>query len=118
MWSPDCDKAFQACKSLLMSNNIWMHFDPGLPIVIYCDASSVGVGSVLCHTVKIDVKPVDRPVMFVSSSLTQTQQNYAQIDREGLAIIHAVSRFHKFISGRPFTLVTDCYAVSRILNPN
>ena len=118
LWSKDCQNAFSNCKSLLKSDKLLIHFNPSLPIVIYTDASPYGIGSALCHTVKIKNKLVDRPVMLVSSSLTPAQQNYAQIDREGLAVIHAVSKFHRFIWGRPFTLVTDCEAIQRILNPS
>ncbi|KAJ1524581.1 hypothetical protein ONE63_011067 [Megalurothrips usitatus] len=106
------------CKQLLKSDKLLMHFDPKLPIVIFCDASPYGVGSVLCHTVHLPSgKPTERPVMFVSSILSSAQQNYAQVDREALAVIHAITKFHRFVWGRPFTIVTDCQAIQRILGP-
>ena len=111
----ECQEAFIKCKSLLVSNDLLVLYDPDLPIVVYCD---VGVGAVLCHTVIVNGKPVDKPVMYASSSLTDTQQRYAQIDREGLAVIFAVSKFHKFLWGRQFTLVTDNYAIHRIFHSN
>jgi len=98
------------------SDKVLIHYNPNLPIVIYTDASPYGVGSVLCHTVKVNNKPVDRPVMFVSCTLSAAQQNYAQIDREGLALIHAVSKFHRFIWGRQIKIVTDCDAIHRIFH--
>ncbi|XP_052130502.1 uncharacterized protein LOC127751276 [Frankliniella occidentalis] len=82
----------------------------------YCDASPYGVGSVLCHAIKINGKPVDRPVMMVSCTLYIAQQNYAQIDREGLALIHAVTKFHRFIYDREFKIVTDDDAIQRIFH--
>jgi len=51
-------------------------------------------------------------------TLNTAQQNYAQIDREGLAAITGVSKAHRFVWGRHFTLVTDCEAISRILSPS
>ena len=118
MWSTDCQTAFESCKGLLTSDKVLIHFDPSLPIVIYSDASPYGVGAVLCHTVTLsNNKFVDRPVMFVSSTLSQSPQNYAQIDREGLAVIYAVTKFHRFIWGRHFTRITDCYAIQRIFDP-
>ncbi|KAE8737994.1 hypothetical protein FOCC_FOCC016536 [Frankliniella occidentalis] len=105
-------------KELLKSDKLLLHFNPNLPIVVYTDASPYGVGSALCHTVTLNNKPVDRPVMLVSSTLSPAQQNYAQIDREGLAVIYAISKFHRFLWGQQFTLVTDCQAISRIFNIN
>lgn len=45
--------------------------------------------------------------MFVSATLNKAEQNYAQIQKEALALVFAVNRFHKFLCGRKFTLVTD-----------
>lgn len=115
-WTTECQNAFQVLKCLLVSNDLLMLFDPDLPIVVYSDASPVGVGAVLAHTIQVNGKPVDKPVMFAAASLTKTQQNYAQVDREGLAVIFAVTKFHRFIWGRPFTLISDNFAVHRIFH--
>lgn len=118
VWTKACESAFQECKQLLVSNQLLMHYDPKLPIVLCTDASPVGVGAVLCHVVKINGKLVERPIMFASSTLTPTQCNYPQVDREALAIIFGISRFYKYLWGRQFTIVTDCSAVQRILHPS
>ncbi|KAF4530213.1 hypothetical protein B566_EDAN018331 [Ephemera danica] len=81
-----------------------MPFDSKLPIVICTDASPVGTAAVLYH---VDETGKERPVFFTSKSLTPTQQKYPQIEKEGLAIIHAVQKFHKFVYGKEFTLVSD-----------
>ncbi|XP_052131934.1 uncharacterized protein K02A2.6-like [Frankliniella occidentalis] len=115
-WSEECNSAFENCKKLLQNSNLLMHFDPKLPIVVCSDASPVGVGAVLAHVVTINGKKVERPVMFASATLSKTQQNYAQVDREGLAVIFALTRFYKFLWGRPFTIATDNSAIQRILH--
>ena len=43
----------------------------------------------------------------ISGSLTQTEKNYNEIEKEGLALIFTVQRFHKMLFGRKFTLHTD-----------
>ncbi|XP_072161911.1 uncharacterized protein [Bemisia tabaci] len=118
-WSSECEAAFQKCKELLVSNSLLIHYDPALPLVVYSDASPVGVGATLSHTVKMENgKPIDRPVAYASSTLTQAQRNYAQHDREGLSVVYAVTKFHRFIWGRPFKLYTDNSAIQRIFNPD
>jgi hypothetical protein len=68
------------------------------------DASPVGTAGVLYH---VDECGRERPVFSVSKSLTPTQQKYPQVEREGLAIVHTLKKFHKFLYGREFTLYSD-----------
>ncbi|XP_043241173.1 uncharacterized protein K02A2.6-like [Amphibalanus amphitrite] len=49
----------------------------------------------------------ERPVAFASRTLNEAEKKYSQLDREGLALVFAVKRFHSFLYGRSFTLRTD-----------
>ena len=49
----------------------------------------------------------ERLIAFTSRSLTSTERKYAQIEREGLACVFGVKRFHNYLFERLFTLVTD-----------
>lgn len=109
-----CRKAFDLSKRLISENKVLVHYDPSKEIVIVCDASSYGVGGVLCH--RVDGR--ERPVMFVSGTLSKAEQNYSQLEREALAIIFCVKKFHKYIYGRSFTLVSDHQPLRVIFNPN
>ena len=60
----------------------------------------------------------ERPVAYVSHFLSQAEQNYAQTEREALAIVFAVQRFHQYLYGRDFTLVTDHHPLCKILGEN
>jgi hypothetical protein len=48
-----------------------------------------------------------KPVAYISKSLTEVERRYSQIEREALAIVWAVERFHDYLYGISFTIVTD-----------
>ena len=39
--------------------------------------------------------------------LNDGRKNYAQIDKEGLAVVYGVKKFHQMLYGQHFTIVTD-----------
>ena len=49
----------------------------------------------------------DRPVAFASCTLTKSQRNYSQLDKEAFSIIFCLKRFHQFLYGRLFHIITD-----------
>lgn len=48
-----------------------------------------------------------KPIAFASATLSSTQQKYAQIEKELLAIVYGAEHFHYFLYGRPFEVETD-----------
>ncbi|XP_043238246.1 uncharacterized protein K02A2.6-like [Amphibalanus amphitrite] len=114
-WSQKCAEAVNKVKQMLTSPPVLMRYDPDLPLKLVTDASSVGVGAALVH---VTPNGAERPVMYASRTLTATERKYAQVEREAAAVSYGVSRFHRFIYGRRFTLVVDNRALSRILSPD
>lgn len=43
----------------------------------------------------------------MSRTLTAAEKGYSQLEKEGLAVVFAVKRFHHYLFGRPFTIFTD-----------
>ncbi len=79
------------------------------------DASSVGLGAVLSN---IDNNNHEKPIEFISRTLTPAERKYSQIEKEALAIVWAVSRFHRYLYARSFLLVTDHKPLEFLFNPN
>ena len=103
-WSSTEREAFRDSKRLLLSSRVLVHFNPELSIVLACDASSHGVGAVLSHKMP---DGTERPIGFASRTLTETEKRYSQLEKEGLACVFGVTRFHSYLFGHHFTLVTD-----------
>lgn len=93
-WTEKQEKAFQKAKEAFMSNQMLAHFDPKLPIVLATDASSYGVGAVLSH---IYPDGTEKVIQFASQTLSETQQKYAQIDKEAYSIIFGIKKFYQYL---------------------
>ncbi len=106
-------EAFDDLKKLLASSQVLTFYDPDKPIRVDADASEYGLGAVLSH---IDEQGRDRPIEFISRTLTKAERNYAQIEKEALAIVRAIKRFHKYIYARDFQLYTDHKPLELILD--
>ena len=57
-----------------------------------------------------------RPVVYASRSLTTTEQCYAQIEKEALALTWACERIAEYLLGKPFHLHTDHKSLVPILS--
>ncbi|BHF79687.1 hypothetical protein SprV_0702280900 [Sparganum proliferum] len=103
-WPPDCEKAFAQLKSMLSSDLPLTHYDPTLPIVVATDASDHGVCAAIPHTFP---DGSEKAIMHASCTRTPAEKNYGQIEKEALALVFAVKKFHKLLHGRHFTLLMD-----------
>ncbi|MCG8429678.1 MAG: hypothetical protein MJA29_00665, partial [Candidatus Omnitrophica bacterium] len=83
------------------------YFDIKAETTLQTDASQKGLGAVLLQ------KGV--PVYFASRALTKTERNsYQNLEREALATIFGMEKFHYFLYGKKFTLQTDQKPLSSI----
>ena len=113
-WTSECQKAYDVCKQSLTSDTLLVHYDLNRKLRLACDASSYGLGAVLSHVMD---DGQERPIAYASRTLSQTEKNYAQIEREALSIVFGVKKIHQFLYGRNFTLITDHKPLLAILGP-
>uniref|UniRef100_A0A1B6L0V9 RNA-directed DNA polymerase n=1 Tax=Graphocephala atropunctata TaxID=36148 RepID=A0A1B6L0V9_9HEMI len=106
---------FVNSKTWLEKYNVLSHYDDTKELVLCCDASSVGVGAVISNR---DSNGNEKPIHFASRTLSKHEQNYAHIEREALAIMFGLKKFHRYLYGRSFVLQTDNKSLSIILDPS
>ncbi|XP_014676064.1 PREDICTED: uncharacterized protein LOC106816031 [Priapulus caudatus] len=92
----------------ISSSKVLAYFDPSKPVTVQTDASKRGVGATLLQG--------GRPVAYASKSLTETESNYANIEREMLAVVFGLERFHYYIYGRHVMVESDHKPLQSITN--
>ena len=103
VWKMEQQNAFELSKKTLLNSECLVHFDNTKQISVTCDSSSYGIGAVL--NLIIDGK--ERPVSFASRTLTSAERKYSQTEKEALALIFGLKKFHFYLWGQNFRLVTD-----------
>ena len=91
---------------------VLVHYDPRLPLRLAVDGSAYGVGVVISH---VYPDGAERPIAYAFRTLTASEKNYAQFEKEALALIFGVRKFHKFLYGRRFILYTNHKPLTAIL---
>ncbi|PIK35492.1 hypothetical protein BSL78_27683 [Apostichopus japonicus] len=106
-WSHDQDKSFNELKRLVTEAPVLHYYDVNKPVIISVDNSSRGVGAVVLQD--------NHPIAFASKAFTESQQRYAQIEKELTAIVFGCQKFHQYVFGRDFDVETDHKPLEPIL---
>ena len=114
-WGPAQQEAFKEAKEALISAKVLVHYDPTKALMLSCDASPYGVGAVLSHKFE---DGTEHPVAFASRSLSPAEKRYAQLDKEGLAIVFGVKHFRQYLLGRHFTIYSDHKPLQHLFSEN
>ena len=76
------------------------------------DASVYGVGAVISRVFSDES---ERPILFASCTLTSSEKNNTQLEKEALSLIFGAKKFHQYLYGRMITLITDHKPLTAIL---
>ena len=101
-WDQSCELAFARLKNVLMCAPILKYPDfsaTAKTFQLYTDASAVGIGAILEQSGHV--------VAYTSRSLSGSEKNYSVIQKECLAVVHALKQFRHYLLGRKFSVVTD-----------
>eukprot|EP00253_Pinus_taeda_P017107 PITA_17107 len=101
-WDPDCQSAFEALKTRKSEAPILRGPNWKLPFHISTDALDTAFGAMLGQK---DLVPY--AIYYTSKNLTPTELNYTVIEKDFLAVVHAINKFRHYITGYETFVHTD-----------
>ena len=102
-WTDTQQYAFDTLKKLLSSRPILKLPDFEETFILRTDAADDGLGAVLLQQ-ENDIK---LPIAYASRKLQPREKSYAVIEKECLAVVWGIQKFHQYLYGREFVLETD-----------
>ena len=110
-WTPYCQEVFYELKTRFCSAPILKHFDPAFETILETDASDYVIFGILSQRHLEPTKPKScgnlYPIAFLSEKMSPDECNYGIGDKELLAIIACLRKWHMYLHGIPFLIYTD-----------
>nr|CAN72593.1 hypothetical protein VITISV_003576 [Vitis vinifera] len=100
VWYEKCQKSFEELKQFLT-----------IAPIVMCDASDLAMGAVLGQ--KEDGKPY--VIYYASKTLNEAQRNYTTTEKELLAVVFALDKFHAYLVESFIVVFTDHSALKYLL---
>ena len=99
VWDAKCEKSFQELKKWLTSAPVLILPNPKESFVVYCDASKIGLGSVLMQNRYV--------VSYASRQLKVHKKNYRTHDLESAAVVYVLKIWRHYLYGSKFEVFSD-----------
>ena len=106
-WTDETQLAFDRLKQALQEVDTLAYPHPDLPCILDTDAPDVAVGAVLSQV----VGGVEKPIVFFSRVLNNTQRNYCPTRRELLAVMISLQHFRHHLLGAQVILRTEHHSL-------
>ena len=98
-WDGEQEDSFCRLRKLVTDAPVLRYYDQSKELTLTVDASSKGLGAALVQE--------GQPIAYASRALSKSQQNYAQIEKESLAIAFGCTKFHQYVFGRRVRVESD-----------
>ena len=99
IWEWEQQEALNRVTERLSVAPVLAFYDARKTSTISCDASQTGLGAVLLQDHK--------PVAYASRSMSVPKTRYAQIEKELLAVVFSLGKFHQYIYGTHVNIESD-----------
>jgi hypothetical protein len=106
-WAPEETKAFEQLKEVMCKAPVLTTPDFTKTFIVECDASGIRIGVVLMQE--------GRPLAFESQPLKGNDLHKPIYEKEMIAIIHALNKWHPYLIDRHFKVKTDHHSLKYLL---
>lgn len=113
VWSEIQQLAFDRLKEELSRDTVLGFFDRNERTILIVDAGPVGLGAVLYQEGKRGLRIIE----YAHRSLTEVEQRYCQTEKEALGCVWGTERFHFYLFGIEFDLMTDAQVLLVLFGP-
>ena len=110
-WFSVHTSAFEAARKLIADAPCLAFFDQHKPVTLQVDASDYGLGGALMQA---DSSGKLQPVAYMSCQLKPNEVQWAQIEKEALAICAACTKWDLWLYGKAVTVHSDHQALETI----
>ena len=110
-WSSVHSAAFEGARTLIAEAPCLAFFDQTKPVTLQVDASDYGLGGALLQE---DSSGKLQPVAYMSCQLKPNEVQWAQIEKEALAICAACTKWDLWLYGKRVTVHSDHQALETI----
>ena len=106
-WLEIHDDILNEIRKLVTTSPVLQYYNPEEELTLHCDASYKGVGAALLQPGQL--------IAFASRALTACELGYAPIEKELLAVVYGVERFHHSTFGQKVVVNSDHKPLESIL---
>ena len=110
-WEEKRQEAFEALKNALSADTVLAYFDPATDHEVHVDGCPLGISATFSPN-----EDHWGVVQYARRALSDAERRYSQIELETLAADFACRKFHVFLYGKPFIVVTDHKPLEVIFN--
>lgn len=114
VFDEECTQVFQKLKELMSTPPIIQPPNWDFPFVLMCDGSDYAIGAVLGQR----VNKVPYTIYYASKTVNDAQLNYTTTEKELLAVVFALEKFHSYLIGTKIIVYTDRAALKYLLIKN
>jgi len=109
----ECLSAFDSIKKELTTPPVLGIYNPSYETELHSDASAIVIAGILLQK---QPSKLWASISYYSQATNKAEINYHSFELEMLAIVKSIERFHIYLYGLEFTIITDCHALVYALN--
>ena len=105
-WTEEHQKSLSDIQQALSSETTLAYFQPSLETELLLDASPTGIAAFLTQK-ENSTNAIPCVICYSSRTHSEVEKRYSQIKREALAIMWGCEKYHLYLYGKSFSVVTD-----------